>query len=405
MMSRLLFSFLIFTSTTLAQEPVDRKINFMYVRNPDESAEENRAVISGRQQDVVDGLNDAMDFHEIDYRFSTGALYEISSEHWGQTGNTCVDVLNKICTQWAAELGRVPGSIDLWVCIVSKGFSNGSKCAGMAKVSGNLAFVNNDALRKTYKIGVFHEIGHNLGCGRHESGFCAPEWEAFQTATGKRTQTLMGGGGACGNLKGVQGVKLKLYTDKSKQYCENGACISLGNDEFDCVSKMKKLWEEKTAIKPEDFFCDDEDAPAFSTCVVAKNAVCTSRKVGGRYVPTKETCQEIINDSSTCPSGTFFYNGNRKECRCCTEDYELNKSEETNQRYTVLRLTVTLPDHNEEDASEEDEEISDLAFSVSKSELLVQSFALFGILSIFYVGFSMCTKTSKYDTISEPDEI
>eukprot|EP00493_Phyllostaurus_siculus_P008778 UN08887 len=96
------------------------------------------------------------------------------------------------------------------------------------------------------KIVVMHEVGHCLGCG-DKAGYCQSDFEQFAQVTGKRYLTAMGGGATCDDTLygGLEKLKLPLYEDATKQYCESGVCLTLAPPEKECTTTIKNKFEEQ----------------------------------------------------------------------------------------------------------------------------------------------------------------
>merc|ERR550539_67218 len=189
-------------------------------------------------------MNDAMEYHGVDFRFVMGGFFKESSEY---------------CTPWADKNGRDPNNLDFWLCVFKTQFYTG--CGGMAKQNGNTCFIGHQALFRDDKVGVFHELGHNLGCP-HDGSFCPPEFEDFGRATGKLYKTLMGAGGACDTKNPpVEKIRLNLFSDSTKQICEEGLCQSLGNEQYDCAAKIKREFAKD--MRDWQLRCDATDDPNY----------------------------------------------------------------------------------------------------------------------------------------------
>lgn len=247
---------------------------------------------------------------------------------------------------------------------------------------------------KDDKIGVFHETGHNLGCG-HLSGYCAPEFPEFSAATGIRYQSLMGGGAAC-DKKGLNAVRLKLFADSTKEYCEDGHCFSLGDETFDCASKIKDRLSK--VVQNLNLPCDDINAPLVDYCVHQNGMKCEPDvKLDEEEFETKAECAEYISSNpDVCPSGIFYWLPKKGiKCRCCESDFDMvADSDDT--------LYEVSSDIDGDDFT---------AFSIAVmplNNLGINLLAIFGLLAILRLGLNICCEQNKHYTIEstiEHDEI
>merc|ERR1719204_2472760 len=163
---------------------------------------------------------------------------------------------------------------------------------GMASGGGDVSFVSINQIENLHKVGVVHEIGHNLGCG-HESGYCPENFGEFSQAVGKRYQTIMGGGGACEKSDEIENIRLKLFTDPNKEYCENDVCYKLGNEDYNCVKKMISNLEKDVA-RLEVRTCPEMDARGY--CLYAPETKCTDAVEVGKFEDLHSCVDYLLSD-------------------------------------------------------------------------------------------------------------
>lgn len=390
-----------------------RPLHIVYVQNPDETPEEHRKIVEERLDWWVKQLNDALDFHEIDFHMVAGDIYvKPSDPYYYETGYSCGEVRKTFCTPWTDELGRkTANTLEMWMCLMGPKIG----CQGVG--GGNTAMVKDLNFRRDDKIGVMHELGHCFGCG-HKMGYCAPDHKQFEAVTGIRYQSLMGGGAAC-DSKGLKKERLRLFEDMTKKYCEAGVCISLGDENFKCATTIKKKFAEKVAgLRPQ---CGSDLATGinggnFDFCVVEAESKCepfvefdTSMFEGeGDFVATNiQDCIEVMKlHENVCPSGTFFFNSGKDICYCCTGDYQTKEG-----KYDLIKIDIKPNSGSMIDFSMQDE--ASLSMNLLEptngyigsiaTNIVVYSFAIIGFANLIYFGFTLAHK--KYEPIGEVAEI
>lgn len=353
-------------------------------------------MIMERVEFQVAKLNEAMRFHELDFRFVEGEIYVKSSDYWTAHADSCGDVRRQFCTPWTDELGRQSdNTLEIWMCVMPDDIG----CAGVG--GGNTIAVRNGPLQNDKKVVVLHEIGHCLGCGDKQK-LCQPGFEEFAAVTGKRYMTAMGGGSKCDST-GLEKFKLPYYEDATKQYCEEGVCITLSDEKHECMTTIKKKFSDKVrSLQP---YCDSEiyngiNGPNFNFCILESDSVCNPSfniDVGDFAVDNRDDCAEILKeDPSLCPSGTFYFQKNRKKCRCCEIGFESEAGKfdlliinsrpapTAGVRAQIQTYSATLHDSG-----------NDLR--------ILQLFAIIGALAVVKFLIDTCKKSQKlYATIPEP---
>jgi len=311
-----------------------RPWHIIYVQNPNETEEQQKEIMNSRAEAVKNTLNYAMDFHEIPMQFEVGKVYLQENAIWNLPKTTSCVVAIKLCRDWANGFGRETNQLDIWSCIFPNSYYR--VCAGMAYSPGDVNFVGNNAFRKPRKIGILHEIGHNLGCS-HQTGLCQPNFEQFAEATGKRYQTYMGGGAACPkrDLSGqeFERLRLPLYTDANKSFCEEGHCLKLGTKKFDCAGKIRqrlvKMVENLSPLR-----CSSGEENYLGFCLEHKQASCGSKNtvfMSGNFENTIQ-CANFVKNTIQCPSNVFYYRSwarQKKRCGCCVDENVFEPSYQT----------------------------------------------------------------------------
>jgi len=373
-----------------------RELHTVYVQNPEQTAEEHRDIIEESVEFQVANLNEAMRFHELDFRFVEGEIYVKSSEFWTAHADSCGDVRRQFCTPWTDELGRQSdNTLEMWMCVMPDKVG----CAGVG--GGNTIMVRNGPLQNQKKIVVLHEIGHCLGCGDKQK-LCQPDFEEFSAVTGKRYMTVMGGGSKC-DPTGLETPRLPYYEDATKQYCEEGVCLTLADENHECMTTIKKKFSSKVnSLKP---YCDGDiyngiNGPNFAYCISESDAVCNPSfkiDVGDFAVDSSGDCAEILKEDPTlCPSGTFYFQKNKKKCRCCEIGFEseagkfdlLNMKIQPAPTAGVRALIQTYST-----------KLQDSGNNIR----VLQLFAIIGALVVVKFVIDTCKKSQKtYATIPEP---
>lgn len=306
----LCFLFLLFGT----QATYVRPWHVIYVQNPDESAQKEKKAILKRIQEVVADLNNAMAFHDLPMKFEPEKqkLHVKKDAPWVGKTLTCGE-RTRMCGAWADSFGRKRGELDIWSCILPDSYFEG--CGGMAETPGDVNWVGYNAFLDPKRIGILHEIGHNLGCG-HETAFCQPNFKEFAAATGKRYQTLMGGGQAC-DPTGLEQIRLRLYTDANKSYCEGDVCLKLGAPGFDCAGKMREEFVHVLKrVSPKKCSKRKMNDSILGYCVYKEQKICAGTKLEGE-IKGRSICANLIE--SSCPSKTFYHQSNRGSCVCCDD--------------------------------------------------------------------------------------
>jgi len=368
----------------------------IYIQNPEETEDAMRQRMEDRYHWVLDGMNSAADFHELPYRFAEGAVIKESSEYWTDAQVSCGEALSGLCTDLAAKYGRQEDYLEMWLCVLKTQYFTG--CQGVARGGGNLCMIGEQALFNDDKIGVFHELGHNLGCP-HQSPFCPKDVDEFVTVNKKLYKTIMGGGGGCNDLydwkaEGIEKIRALYFTDSKKKVCENGVCQSLGDEEYDCVNVNMK---DKFAQRLREWYpacgSDDELAKTQSLCSVAKDMTCDSRRIGKQGAfPSLEACAEFIKDNpDKCSSGMFFYAKARDNCRCCQSSEFIPKEGEV----VLMNQDPIFP------------EDYFLSFkSLNLHEPIMPALAFVGAISSLYViGKQLCFAEDKYANVPDMDDV
>jgi len=366
----LCFIFLLFG----AQATTVRPWHVIYARNPEESARREKKAILTRIDEVVADLNRALEFHELPMKFELKKLYLKKDAPWVADTLSCGARVGT-CKEWANEFGRDENArnLDIWSCIFPDSYFEG--CGGMAVTPGDVSWVGMGAFLNREKIGILHEIGHNLGC-QHQTDYCPSNFEEFATATKKRYQTNMGGGAACpftvGQTK-LEKIRMHLFTDASKSYCEDGVCFKLGAPGFDCVEKMKKEFLRVLKKTGPNKCKSKSESSVFGYCVYKEKKICpaTFLKVG--HVMDKTSCANLIE--SSCPTKTFYYDFNRRKCFCCNDirPRKLTAST-TSDLYTVNSQTVlpfSVSDESDSDSTEIQHIIEDESYVARVLERLL----------------------------------
>lgn len=372
-----------------------RKLNVIYIQNPEETEAAMRSRMEDRHLWVLEGMNEAMEFHELPFRFSEGALIKESSEYWIDAQLECGDVLNGVCQDLANSHGRQTDNLELWLCVFKTQYF--TPCAGIAKVGGNLALIGEQALFIDEKIGVFHELGHNLGCG-HQSEYCPADVAEFLAVNHRLYKTLMGGGGGCNEFydwqaEGIERIRALVFTDPEHPYCENGVCQSLGDEEFDCVSKIRSKWDQRLSKWTPECGSDDRNAVARPYCLVAEDMTCTeSSRIGSSGAfPTTEDCSSHVRENpENCPSGIFFYKSNKKTCICCESEEMI--SAESKKVYRNQDLVVT----------EEPQSFALLNFQEPVMNLMA---VIGGISTLYWLGNQMFCTQEIYKTVPDIQDV
>jgi hypothetical protein len=296
--------------------------NLIWLGQPERDQAEQEQEFEQRWTEVINNMNSMLEFHEVQTRFVKGQMIAMDTSFWELGKTDCSDALGTYCSEIADSHGRTEdmneSTGNIWSCVVPDWFKKG--CGGRAK--GQTINIVGYAFFNTEKIGIYHEIAHNMGCG-HQSNYCPQEkFEAFAYATGKLPQTVMGGMGAgCDkdDFEDFDDWRFLYFTDKDKEYCENGACVPLGNEDYDCAGKMRNQIEEfKSKYENK---CDKlgVNSGLFDYCIHGDNLSCDLTNdfqvdFGGKK---NEDCAKAMNDDpSLCPSMTFYTN-KRKGCACC----------------------------------------------------------------------------------------
>merc|ERR1719378_1036688 len=150
-------------------------------------------------------------------------------------------------------------------------------------------------------------------------------------------------------------MKLPFFEDATKQYCEDGVCLTLSPPEHECTSNIKKRFNGIVKkLKP---YCGGDlatgiNAVNFKFCVVQEGARCVESRRFGQdedFIPTsKHDCAELIDqDESLCPSQTF-YMSRKKECQCCTFTSTDPNFETEKAGYDTYQLDITPVSNDDE---------------------------------------------------------
>jgi len=329
-----------------------RPFHTIYVEHPEESPEEYRKNITEQVEWQIDRMNKAMEFHEFDFRYVLGNIFSKPSEYWNAYSSKCGDARKRYCTPWANEFGRESdNTLEQWLCVMGDGLTGCSAVGG-----GNTALCKAGPFFNRNKIVIMHEVGHCLGCG-DKAGYCQSDFEQFAQVTGKRYLTAMGGGATCDDTLygGLEKLKLPLYEDATKQYCESGVCLTLAPPEKECTTTIKNKFEEQVGkLKP---YCGSEltamNGANWKYCIVQRKAECidsTNFGHDGDFSPAgKSDCAEILEqDESLCPSKTFFWNWNRRVCKCCSLSHSDENFETTDNKWDILQLDITSNTNGDE---------------------------------------------------------
>jgi len=379
-----------------------RPFHTIYVQNPEETPEDYRRMIEEQLDWQIERMNVAFEFHEFDFRFVKGDIYVKSSDYWDESGYKCGDVRKNFCTPWSNELGRQDeNTVEIWLCIMGDNIG----CAGVG--GGNTAACQSGPFFNRNKIVVMHEVGHCLGCG-DKTKFCQPGFDEFAKVTGKLYKTVMGGGSKCDHNLGLEKSKIPFYEDATKQYCEDGVCLTLSPPEHECTSTIKsKFAGIVKKLKP---YCGSDlatgiNAVNFKFCIVQETSRCVESTTFGQdedFVPTsKHDCAELIEqDESLCPSKTFYWS-KKKQCHCCSFPSTDPRFETTNAKYDLYQLDIT-PIFNEDESVHRFVQ----SYSIPMENSPRAYFLVLVIIGIFAILISnvvnMCKQAKNYAHIPEP---
>jgi len=300
--------------------------NLIWLGEPGRDQAEQEQEFEQRWTEVIDNMNMMMEFHEVPTRFVKGQMFAMDTSLWELGDTHCSDALGKYCSDIANNHGRIQdmdeNTGNIWSCVVPTWFKKG--CGGRAK-GKTINIVSYGGARGFFnpnKIGIYHEIAHNMGCS-HQSPYCPQEkFEAFAYANEKLPQTIMGGmGGGCDkdDFEDFESIRLMYFTDKNKEYCENDVCVPLGNEEWDCAGDMKRVTENmKSSNDCERVGKLGLNSGLFEYCHHGKDLTCeltNEFKVDFEGKKAKDCAAAINDDPSLCPSKTFYTK--KKSCVCC----------------------------------------------------------------------------------------
>jgi len=344
--------------------------------------EDGRPII----EEFLADMKEAFEYHELPFDVSVGDHY---SRPWPYPEDGSYpkihlsegDVnLMDMCKEWAEEYGRFEEqyNFDLWHCMMPGPLSSGA--SGIAAIGGLQAIL---VTRAFYSFK--HELGHALGCAHQMQLPCPEGYEDFKIANQMSVRTIMSGYSQCSKTL-EDGTKLdkfqmNIFTDKNRQYCGEGACFTMGDDNYDCAGDIRDNLKRIES----NYHCDSSEdiASTFASCRLKEQRYCKKSTVfGTRYIRPVGCAELILTDNSLCPSDVFTYkNGN---CQCCPMNYK-----EAKQKSTSL-YKVQHPSAAE----------SMLTFDVSLLESnVVRGLALLGVLSVLsllHINFNK----GRYETIS-----
>merc|ERR550534_311312 len=221
----------------------------------------------------------------------------------------------------------------------------------------------------------------------------------------------MGGGQKCDDTLygGLEKSKIPFYEDATKQYCEDGVCLTLSDEKHECTSTIKsKFAGQVKNLKP---YCGSEwttgiNAANFKYCIVEEDTKCVDATVFGEdgdFDPSdKLDCVELLEeDESLCPSKTWYITRGKKKCHCCPIAHTDPDFVKAPAKFDLYQLDI-------KSETSEDESTTDLiqSYSIpylqrSSHDLFLYLLAIVGMFAVVNLVARICNQATKYSHIPE----